>query len=84
MHTGYEPMQTPTQTDTLTYKIKNIFSLKYELVLKGDRHAYKHTDKYLVEIRGLTIRVIWVIWDIRVIQVIWVIQVIRGIWVIRI
>ena len=61
MHTGYEPMRTPTQTDTLTYKIKNIFSLKYKLVLKGDGHTYKHTDKYLVEICGLTIRVIRVI-----------------------
>ena len=52
MHTGYEPMRTPTQTDTLTYKIKNIFSLKYELVIKGDGHTNIHTDTYLVEIRG--------------------------------
>ena len=84
MHTGYEPMRTPTRTDTLTYEIKNIFSLKYELVLKGDGHTYKHTDKYLVEIRGLTIRVIWVIRVIRDIRVIRVIRVIWGIQVIRI
>ena len=86
MHTGYEPMQTPTQMDTLTYEneIKHIFSLKYELVLKGDGHTYKHTKKYFVEIQGLAIRVIQVIRVIWVIRVIQSIRVIRGIRVIRI